>query len=175
MERPTAVSVFGILNLAKGALGIFGFFWSIALFSSAAAASNPALRLMLENADYRKLMKIMAPIGLIACGVSLATGIGLLRLKSWARRLSIAFAIYGILVVLVTVPLNFIFLFRPMLEQARQLQGPEASGMIGGAIAGTFGGVLGLVYPILLLIFMTRPNVIAAFQRPPPLPSNVSQ
>jgi hypothetical protein len=88
VERPTAVSVFGILNIAKGTLGILGFFWSIALFSSA-AGNNLVLRIMLENANYRSWIKIMTPIGVVVSGVLLATGIGLLKLRSWARKGSI--------------------------------------------------------------------------------------
>ena len=174
MQRPTAVTVFGILNIAKSALGTLSIFFSIALFSSAATASNPVFNVMLENPVYIKLIKVTLPIGLIACGVLLAAGIGLLRLKSWARKVSIGYAIYAIVFVLLIIPANFLLVFRPMLEQARQMQGPEAAGMIGGAIGGTFSGVLGLIYPTLLWIFMTRPNVIAAFQTPPPLPTDAA-
>ena len=170
MQRPTAVSVFGILNALKGATGILGILWTITLFSSRAAANNPVMKLMLENGKYMKWTKLMTPVGFITCGVLLAAGIGLLRLRPWARKVSIAYAIYAILFLLAMVPVNFFLLYRPMLEQARQLQGPEAIGMIGGAFGGIVGSVLGFVYPILLWIFMTRPNVVAAFQTPPPLP-----
>ena len=61
-----------------------------------------------------------------------------------------------------------------MLEKSRQLQGPEAAGMIGSAIGSVLDVVLGPIYPILLLIFMTRPKVVAAFQVPPPLPPSAT-
>jgi hypothetical protein len=67
---------------------------------------------------------------------------------------------------------NFIFLVRPMLEQAQNQRGPEAAGAIGGAAGGMIGGCFGLVYPIILLIFMFRPTLAAAFRpadQPPPL------
>ena len=174
MHRPIAVSIFGILNLAKGAVGIIGLLWTPLFFSGAAASNNPVIKILAENAAYMKWIKIMTPIGIIVTGVLLATGVGLLKLKPWARKLSIGYAIYAIIFLLINVPVNFLLVYTPMLEQARQLQGPEAAGMIFGAIAGVLGGILGLVYPVLLWIFMTRPNVIAAFQTPPPLPANVT-
>jgi hypothetical protein len=103
----------------------------------------------------------------------LIAGIGLLLMKSWARTLSIIYAIYALVAGVLGLVVNFMFLVRPMLERAGQQHGPEAAGALGGAIGGTFGGCLGLVYPILLLIFMTRPKLVAAFQPtsvPPPIP-----
>jgi hypothetical protein len=174
MERPTAVSAFGILNLAKGALGIIGLLWTPLFFSGAAAANNPAIKIMAENPTYMKLIKMMTPVGIIVSGVLLATGVGLLKLKPWARKLSIGYAIYAIIFVPIYVGINFMFVYRPWIEEARQLQGPEAVAMTAGAVGGTVGGILGLVYPVLLWIFMTRPKVVAAFQLPPPLPANIA-
>jgi hypothetical protein len=97
-------------------------------------------------------------------------------MKPWARKLSIAYAIYALVFGVVGIVVNFLFVVRPMLEQAQGRQGPEAAGAIGGAFGGTIGGCFGLVYPILLLIFMTRPNVVAAFRTavPPPPPPTVA-
>jgi hypothetical protein len=170
VERPTSVTVFGILNICKGALGVLTALWSLMLFSSSAAASNPVTQVMLENPTYTKWMKTMVPIGIVVCCASVLSGFGLLGLRSWARKVSIAYAIYGIVVVVVTVPINFFVLLPAMLEKSRQFQGPEAAGMISSTIGSVLGVVLGLIYPILLLIFMTRPKVVAAFQVPPPRP-----
>jgi hypothetical protein len=52
----------------------------------------------------------------------------------------------------------------PLLQQASEMSGPEQAGVMGGAIGGVMGGCFGLIYPILLLFFMMRPNVVAAFQ-----------
>ena len=106
---------------------------------------------------------------LAATAVKLTAGIGLLRMKPWARLLSIGFAIYAIVFTILSMAVNFIFLLRPMLEEASHKHGPEAAAAIGGAIGGTVGGCFGVIYPILLLIFMTRPKVVAAFY-PPAVP-----
>src|SRR6266853_2727808 len=129
--------------------------------------------MMFESPNFVTLMKVRLPIGLITSAVLLTTGIGLLRLKPWARKVSIGYAIYAILFVLINVPINFFLLYWPMLEHGRQLQGPQGVVMIFAAILGTVGGVLGWVYPVLLCIFMTRPKFVAAFQSPPPLPASL--
>jgi len=170
MQRPTSVTVFGILNIVFAALAILGLIGSIALFFMP-AGNNPVIKIIHENAAYAAWLKISIPLGLLSCSALLAAGIGLLRLKSWARALSIAYAIYAIVFGIIGPVVNFFFIIRPMLEQARQQQGSEAAGAIGGVIGGTIGGCLGVIYPVLLLIFMLRPTVVAAFN--PPTPSQM--
>jgi hypothetical protein len=167
MQRPTSVTVFGILNIVFAALAILGLIGSIALFF-VPAANNPVIKIIHENPFYAAWLKISILLGLLSCSALLAAGIGLLRLKSWARTLSIVYAIYAIVFGILGTVVNFFFIIRPMLEQARQQHGPEAAGAIGGAIGGTIGGCFGLIYPVLLLIFMLRPNVVAAFRPIPP-------
>ena len=169
MQRPTSVTVFGVLNIVFAALGIFGLIGSIILFLIPVGSNNPVIKIMHENPAYAAWLKICIPLGLLRCAALLAAGIGLLRLKSWARILSIVYAIYAVVFDILAVVINFFFIIQPMLEQARQQHGPEAVGAIGGAIGGTIGGCFGLIYPVLLLIFMLRPNVVAAFRPLPPL------
>jgi hypothetical protein len=164
MQRPTSVTVFGILNIVFAVFGVLGLIASIALFFLPADSNNPVIKLIHENPAYAAWLKISIPLGLLSCSALLAAGIGLLRLKSWARVLSMAYAIYAIGFGILGMVINFIFLVQPMLEQARQQQGPEAAGAFGGAIGGSIGGFFGLIYPVLLLIFMLRPTVVAAFR-----------
>ena len=163
MQRPTSVTVFGILNIVFAALAILGLIGSIALFF-VPAANNPVIKIIHENPFYAAWLKISILLGLLSCSALLAAGIGLLRLKSWARTLSIVYAIYAIVFGILGTVVNFIFLVEPMLKEAQHQQGPEAASALGGAIGGSFGGCLGMIYPVLLLFFMTRPAVVAAFQ-----------
>jgi len=169
MKRPTSVTVFGILNIVFAVIGLFGLVASIVMMKMPASSNNPVVRIMQENQALATWVKISIPLGLLSCGALLAAGIGLLFLKPWARVLSIAYGFYSIAFGILGIVLNFLFLFRPLLEEARQQNGPEAAGAIGGAIGGTFGGCFGLIYPVVLLIFMCRPAIASAF-RPPPLP-----
>jgi hypothetical protein len=168
MQRPTSVTVFGILNIAFAVLGAFGLIFTLALFSLQTDTNNPVVKLIHENPTYAAWMKVSICLGVPSCLALLAAGIGLLCMKSWARILSIIYAIYAIVFGIAGTVANFFFMVRPMLEQAQQQQGPEAAAAIGGAIGGTIGGCFGLIYPVLLLIFMTRPKVVAAFRPPAP-------
>lgn len=146
------------------AFGFLGTFASIALFMMPGNSNNPVIRIMHDTPAYAAWVKFSIPLGLLACGALLAAGIGLMLLKPWARKLSIGYAIYALVFGLINIVINFLFLVRPMLEQAREQHGAEAAGAIGGAIGSSVGGCIGLIYPILLLIFMFRPNVVAAFR-----------
>jgi hypothetical protein len=164
MQRPTSVTVFGILNIVFAVFGVFGLIASIALFFAAADSNNPVIKIMHENPAYASWLKFCIPLGLLSCAALLAAGIGLLHLKSWARLLSIAYAIYAIVFGIIGMVVNFMFLVRPMIEQAQQRQGPEAASAIGAAVGGSVGGCFGLIYPVLLLVFMLLPKTAAAFQ-----------
>lgn len=169
MQRPTSVTVFGVLNIAFAAFGFIGTLASMALFMMPGNSSNPVLKIMQDSPAYAAWIKVSIPLGLLACGALLAAGIGLMLLKPWARQLTIGYAIYALGFGVIGMVVNFLFLIRPMLQQAREQHGAEAAGAIGGAIGGSVGGCLGMIYPILLLVFMFRPNVMAAF-RPPDSP-----
>ncbi|MDE3066532.1 MAG: hypothetical protein KGJ60_03175 [Verrucomicrobiota bacterium] len=117
MQRPTAVTVFGILNIVFAALGIFGVLASVMLFAVVEATSrNPLVKLIHESPFFAAWMKLSIVLGLAAAAALLAAGIGLLKLQPWARALSITYAIYAIIMVLIGMAINFIFLTRPMLD-----------------------------------------------------------
>ena len=172
MERPGSVTTFGILNIAFAVLGVFGLLATFALFSMTSTSSNPVVKIIRENPALATWLNLTIPLGLLSSGVQLVAGIGLLRLENWGRKLSIGYAIYGIVFSILGLVMNFIFMLGPLLEEASKKQGPEAAGAFGGAVGGSIGGCFGLIYPILLLVFMTRPRIVAAFHlaSPPPLP-----
>ncbi len=175
MQRPTSVTVFGILNIVFAVFGFCGVLGIVAVFmmlgtnlNNPAFQNNPTMQAIQDSPAYATWLKISVVLGVFVSIALLAAGIGLLRLKPWARTLSIAYGIYGIVSVIIGTVVNYFFLIQPMLEKAHGEQGPEAAGAIGGAIGGMFGGCIGIIYPVLLLIFMTRPNVTAAFRQQSP-------
>jgi hypothetical protein len=161
MHRPTSVTVFGILNIVKAGFGIFLAIPSIVLFLAPADSYNPSIKMLHENPAYAAWLKLSIPLGLLSCTILLVAGIGLLCLKSWARTLSIAYAIYGICMGILSTAVGSIFLIQPFLKNHQDSQAADTAmfGLIGGGIV----VCLGLIYPILLLVFMLRPTVAAAF------------
>lgn len=165
MERPTSVTVFGILNIVFAALGMLGILMMMTMFSGHFEdLKNPVFKLIHDNPGYALWVKISAGLGLAGSGVLLACGIGLLALQSWARFLSIAYSIYTLFLSTAGMVINYIYIVQPLIEKAHENPGPESAGELGGAIGGMVGGCVGAVYPILLLIFMFRRNVMEAFR-----------
>jgi hypothetical protein len=180
MQRPTSVTVFGILNIVFAGFGILAVGATIIMLVVASPESaNPTMQLIENNPAYSMWLKFSIPLGIAAVAVLLTSGIGLLKLKSWARTLSIIYAIYALIQLFITTGVNYIYLFQPMMEKARNEGGPAASAAMGGAIGGMCGSCVGIIYPVLLLIFMMRSNVAAAFESSnasqPPEPPQVSQ
>src|SRR6185436_10816593 len=95
MGRPHSITVFGILNIVFAVFGIFGMAGTLALLSITGASNNPVVKVIRESPTYAMWLKLTMPIAVIACGVLLASGIGLLRLKPWARKVSIGYAIFA--------------------------------------------------------------------------------
>jgi hypothetical protein len=82
MQRPTAVTVFGILNIVFAALGIIGVIGSVMLFAAVSADSkNSVIQIIHDNAAYAAWMKISVALGLPVSAALLAAGIGLLQLR----------------------------------------------------------------------------------------------
>ena len=69
MQRPTTVTVFGILNIAFAILGVFGIFASFALLSASAMSNNPVVTIIRDNPAYAAWMKISIPLGILSCAL----------------------------------------------------------------------------------------------------------
>jgi hypothetical protein len=170
MKRPTAITVFAVLNIGFAALGFFGILFSAVMFRAMRDSGNPVFQIMRDNPSYAAWVKISIPISLLSSLVLLASGIGLWLMKNWARKLAIADALFSLGFGLVGQVMNFFYLVQPLMEQASHKRGPEAFGAAGGAVGGVIGGCFGMIYPIVLLIFMLRPTLVAAFQPEPVAP-----
>jgi hypothetical protein len=126
--------------------------------------------------------------GLVLNLLMLVSGIGLVAVHEWGRRLGVwvavlkivrLLAVYGFAIVTI-VPITterFIEVMKPMMEEAAVAQGGGAAGpspaemakVIGIMLTSTFVGViiLGAIYPLAAWIVLTRPGVKAACRMPP--------
>lgn len=143
-ERPTSVTVFGILNIIFGSLGLictpFGLLAVFAIPNTMNPSGSALVWLLLSTT-----------IGFLCAMLLLTVGIGLLYQKAWARIWCLGYGWFAILWGVIGMGVNV---------------GLTVSGAYGyrqdnipGVIGGFCGGLIGFIYPILLVVFMRKQNV----------------
>ena len=165
MNRPMSVSVFGMLNIVFGAFGLLGVLMSAPMFFSKAADSkNYVIQVMHDSSVFSAWMMISAVVGAVASAALLGAGIGMLQLRPLSRKVSVGYAIYSLVMTPIGVVMEFLFVLPVLIIQTRQQPGPASAAAVSGTLWSMFGSLVGLIYPVLLLIFMSRRSVIAAFE-----------
>lgn len=148
--RPTAVTVFGVLNIVFGSMGLLSMPCGMIVIFAMPNVMNPT-----EGVKAWLLFSSM--VGFACTILLIVVGIGLLKLRAWARKWCLGYGwfaiVWGVLGTLINVGL--------MTSGAYGY----SDGAMPGAISGVFGGLIGLVYPILLVVFMQKPHVKNACSR----------
>lgn len=154
-RKPTAVTVFGVLNIVFGALGL------LCSPIGIVGIMMPQPGGPVYSAAMKVFMLFSSGLGLVMAAVLLAAGIGLLNLKQWARQTSYFYGwfavIWGVLGTVITLVM--------MISALSGASGEAAAGMMGGVIGGACGGIIGLIYPIFLIIYMRKPEIVDACNR----------
>jgi hypothetical protein len=131
---------------------------------------NPMKFLVKEIPGYLAYMTVSLVVGLVMATVLIIAGVGLLRLRPWARTTCIVYAVVQLVLQVVFLYYSILYVNPAMAkwseEQARQL--PAGTPNFGGNSffnnLGTFAGVgIGMTYAIALLVVMFLPHVRAAF------------
>jgi ABC-type glycerol-3-phosphate transport system permease component len=159
--RPPAVQVFGILNLVFAGLGLLGGVMTYVMYFSGIHLPGPrnaAIEAAQASPTYMSFLRVSFGFGLAATLVLAIAGYGLLRMKTWARKLTIGYAIYG----LIAAVAGFIMMQRYLMGPMMHSSDPAAKG---GAMGGVVGGLFGLAYPVLLIIFMNKRDIREAFEK----------
>jgi hypothetical protein len=185
-KKPTAVVVIAILQLLFGVLSLCGPILQLSgaqkAISSATQVQPPPGQPNFNQAELEKRMEEKVPsykamatgdavTGLVLALMMIGSGVGLLQLQSWGRRLAMVYAVLSILTHLVGLILAFAVVLPAMSdffkEFAAEAGGKDAAMMaqvMQGAvvIAMIFSGLV-IVYPIIVIIVMLLPSVRAAF------------
>lgn len=157
MERPTSITVFGVLNIVFGALGVLGTCFSILDFFLPLVPMPPIIE---EPGPVLRAYSLGSSVlHFIASIVLVVAGIGLLKLRPWARIMSIGYGIYDIVSCLINMVVGPIMMSRMVVEMG------ESEVVVAVVIAGILGPCVGLIYPILLIIFMCREAAVTAFRQ----------
>ena len=163
MERPKPVTVFGILCILFGAMGLLGILFSLSTYFGDSTPHDPVNEIIRRSSAFMTYGKISMVVGLFACGALLAIGTGLLKLKPWARPAAIGYAIYGFVSAAAGAVLTTACIYWPLLRGIRHLGSTEKIVVYVTLGGGAFGFLLSFVFPALLLYFMTRPSIVRAF------------
>ncbi|MCC6509329.1 MAG: hypothetical protein IT423_09495 [Pirellulaceae bacterium] len=161
--KPTSMTVFGILNLVFGSFAILGVVFLIVSHFVALPdepeGDNPIAEVM-KSPSYQKATIVMQFISFPLAIVLLFSGIGLLQGKSYGRTLGIFYGVAAIFMAIGGAAVNLLLITLPMMEQAAELESGPKEIMIASAIILPFFSACGLIYPILLLIFLNRAPVV---------------
>jgi len=160
---PGSIKVLGILNLVFAGLGVIGLLFTYAMYFGGLrlGGRNPVVEIAHSSATYMTFLKVTLGLGVPALIAFATSGIGLIGMKPWGRKLAIGYAIYAIAGAITGLIVTYVYVLAP-------LSGQPGSGA--GMFGGLWGGILGCAYPIILLIFMMRRNVVGAFARIASLP-----
>jgi hypothetical protein len=189
-KRPTSVLVIAIFHFIFGGFGLIGglvgLVFGVMMIAQPkpppgyVVASNPPTiadtsKYLDSNVPFwREVSLSFAVVGLALSIVLLVGGIGLLHMKPWARFLSIGYAAGSI--VLQCCSLFYTIVYVTPVQIALYDQMPPPPGMAAAqaqtiasmskTVAGCsqFAGLLGLIYPLIVLIIMSLPKVRAAFR-----------
>jgi len=163
-QRPVTATVFGILNLVFGILGVCGNIAGIGMFAIMSSdifdAKTKAQMNLQQFADpiyFGVLSAQMVLTGILSV-VIIISGIGLLKFKPWGRKLANFYAIAYLILLVVGITFNIIFTMIPAINEANNPgAAPEKIGAAAGGVAGgVFGVCFGMIYPICILIFLNR-------------------
>jgi len=178
-RRPTVVTVFAVLAIIFGSLGALAGICNIPQYLGVRLTPNPILDSMQKDSVILSYMLISLVINLILSVILLTAGIGLLSLKPSSRVWIIRYAVIHIVVTVLGLILSLSFiqsrnqaLLQQTLAANPQLNTPQMKAVVQySAVGGYCFAVVFLIWPLLILYYMNRPHVKAAFDPAlPPLP-----
>ena len=160
--RPTSVLVLSIIGIIVSAYGILCAPLGVAFLFVNMGMPNPAIDQIKNNAFLFNYTVVGTALGFIMSVLLLVCSIGAITLKPWARKGLLVWAGITIVTVLIGFVVTVGYILPNMAPPANTPQSRGAA--IGGMIGGIAGGLIQLILPVLILIFMTRPRVVAAFE-----------
>jgi hypothetical protein len=167
--RPTSVRVISIIAIVFGSLGVLGGLCSLPQFFGMQLTPNPAMDAMRKDPVLLSVTVGAMVVNLLLSLVELLSGVSALKLRPGGRKGLVTFAWLDIGVIVLSTVLNLaVFGARTdkmIADVVRQNPNNPAlaQAMAMGKTVGMVTPVIMVIWPSILLYFMTRPHVKAAF------------
>ena len=150
----------GVVMIVFGGLGLLSAPTTLLSRELGRQTGSGRIQELMWSGGFGVWMMLSLGIGTVMAALLLASGIGVLKRRAWARKTTIAYGIAGIAFGVIGQLVNILFLC-PKLAAFEGGTAAERGGAVGGMVGGVVGGLFGMVLPILLLIVMTRETVKA--------------
>ena len=166
--RPTSVSVLAGIGIVLGSLSVLckpaGMIMQLMI---KLPQPNPVMDLFREDPTLRAFTIGSTLTGTLISLLLLLSSMGSLALRPWARTGMLAYACLAILMTFIGQAIGY-FVLAPEVERVMRQSGlPQQPGIawMSGIVGVVIGLLMGLWYPVLILVYYNRPHVRAAFER----------
>jgi hypothetical protein len=170
--RPTSVKVVCIMAMGFGGLGVLGGLCSLPQYMGLQLTPNPIMDAMRNDALLNNLTIASLIVGVVLAILELASGIGAYQLRPWGRKGLLVYACLNLFVTIAGLIVSFAIMAprmariiqnaigsNPQLNSPTMAMAMKISQYVGHAFQ-----VLTVVWTLVVLYVMTRPNVKAAFE-----------
>ncbi len=163
--RPQAVTVIAIIAICWGSLALLCSLGGLVITALTSNINNPNDPFR-GHPGVRTVSTAITVLALVLAITQLAGGIGSLKLAPWARQALIFYAIGIIIVSVVNFAVQVMYLM-PVVQRAPPPNVNAQAYRVGFAF-GFWGvlvfGLVLLIWPILILYFMSKPDIKAAYE-----------
>lgn len=153
-QRSAIPKVIGILMIIFASLGLLG-----SLIGLAGGGNREMFRAIPELKTWATIELLLNVIGLAYGAFHLYAGVRCLGYKSNAPKLAVVYGVVAIAMVLINLILVFAWV-KPALDGMMGDLGPGFGAIFG--VAMIFGSLIGIAWPTIVMILMTRPSAKAA-------------
>jgi hypothetical protein len=171
--RPGAVTALAIIGIVLGGIGLLCKPFAVLSLFIPQPAPNPAVEMQKEMMAWNIAS---AGVGTLISGLLLASSIGALMLKPWARKGMLAYAALAVVMNVVGLVVSLVWVVPKTRRLYEQLQQQQAGAGIppglmsfmqnAGAAMTVVAFVIAMVFPLLLWYFFSKADVKAAFEPP---------
>ena len=163
LKRPASLSVFGILNLVFGTLGLLSAALSYKLYFTPLEGQTGIMPdLMRSDSFYASCMRINLVPATLFVIAQIISGIGLIQAREGGRKLALFCGVYGILAGIFIGYLSYYHVIPFSVEYVvKNVKDPAIAEVTRNAskVGGIIGIGVGFIYPVLTLVFLGKKSV----------------